>query len=255
MLIDTHCHLDSKKFDGDRAGILQRARARGVQRFITIGCDVENSRRAQTLALVHNDVFFSAGVHPHEAEHVNRDFIMHLRGIALHGKCVAIGECGLDYYYDHSPREKQQEVFREQLIFAAEVEKPVVVHVRDAWEDCLRLLAEHPLPAGGVIHCFSGTLANAEAALALGYYLSIPGIVTFSKAGDLPDVVKMAPRNRLLVETDSPYLAPKPHRGKRNEPSFVADVAQKVAELRDVSVKEIHQLTGENAQRLFGLQN
>jgi len=254
MLIDTHCHIDSQKFDGDRAAILRRARDAGVQRFITIGCDVDNSRRARGLAEIHDDVFFSAGIHPHEAEKAEDGFAQHLASISEHDKCVAIGECGLDYYYDHSPREQQRAVFQKQLELAAEVELPVVIHVRDAWDDCIPMLKDAQLKNTGVIHCFTGTKEQAEASLELGYYISIPGIVTFSKAGDLPDVVVNTPQDRLLVETDSPYLAPKPHRGRRNEPAYVAHVAEKVAELRGTTVDDVHAFTGANAQRLFGVR-
>lgn len=254
MLIDTHCHLDATRFDEDRAAVLARARAAGVRRMVTIGCDEESSRRALGLAATHDDVFASVGVHPHEAAAAPEGFDETLEALSQHERCVAIGECGLDYYYDHSPRERQREVFARQVALARKVRKPLVVHVRDAWSDTLDVLhAEGARDAGGVIHCFSGSLEDAERSLELGFYLSIPGIVTFKSPGDLPEVVKRVPLDRLLVETDSPYLAPAPYRGKRNEPAYVLEVARKVAELRDMSLEEIVEVTGKNARTLFGL--
>lgn len=252
MLIDSHCHLDAKRFDEDRSAMIDRARAAGVERMVTIGCDVENSRRALGLAATHADVFASVGVHPHEAGEAQTGFADELRQLSSHPKCVAIGECGLDFYYDHSPRERQAEVFSEQIALGRELNKPLVVHVRDAWEECLAQLKSERAHSG-VIHCFTSTWEHAQAALKLGFYISIPGIVTFKKAGELPDVVPKIPLDRLLVETDSPFLAPMPYRGKRNEPAYVAHVAEKVAQLRQMPVAELKEATGANARRLFGL--
>ena len=252
MLIDTHCHLDAARFDSDRAAMLARARDNGVARFVTIGCDVDNSRRALGIAATHADVYASVGVHPHEAEKAAPGFVEDLRELSAHPRAVAVGECGLDYYYDHSPREQQQDVFRAQIALAKSLARPLVVHVRDAWEDTLRILQEEGADRG-VIHCFTAGPAEAEAALALGFYISIPGIVTFKTAGPLLEVVPTLPDDRYLVETDSPYLAPVPYRGKRNEPAFVRHVAEKVAELRGVSIDVVLEQSGANAQRLFGL--
>lgn len=252
MLIDTHCHLDANRFDDDRPEVLRRARDAGVERMVTIGCDVAGSERALGLAKTHADVFCSAGVHPHEAEKAEDGFVDALKAIAAHPKCVAIGECGLDFYYDHSPRERQAEVFAAQIRLAVELQLPLVIHVRDAWDDCLRILREENAEkTGGIIHCFSGSLDQAKRSLDLNFYISIPGIVTFKKAGDLPLVVDECPRDRLLVETDSPYLAPKPYRGKRNEPAYVAHVAEKVAEIWGDDVENVKRVTGENARRVF----
>lgn len=254
MLIDSHCHLDAERFDDDRPAMLARARARGVARFVTVGCDEENSRRAIGLAAAHTDIYATVGVHPHEAEKASPNFVDAIRVLAAHEKAVAIGECGLDYYYDHSPRERQREVFAKQIALAREVGKPIIVHVRDAWDDCLDVMkAEGARDCGGVIHCFSGSLDFARASLDLGLYISIPGIVTFKKAGALPEVVPAVPADRLLVETDSPYLAPVPHRGKRNEPAYVRDVAEKVAELRGEDIETTIENTGANARALFGI--
>lgn len=254
MLVDTHCHLDAARFDDDRAAMLERARAAGVERLITIGCDEQNSARALGLAATHADVYASVGVHPHEAEKVSPSFAEVLARLAAHPRCVAIGECGLDYYYDHAPRAQQRDVFARQIALARRLHKPLVVHVRDAWDDCLTLLQEEGArECGGVIHCFSGDWPFGKACLDLGFYLSIPGIVTFKNPGALPEVIERAPFDRLLVETDSPYLAPAPHRGQRNEPAYVVEVARRVSEIRGVPYSEVLRQTGENAARLFGL--
>lgn len=263
MLIDTHCHLDAARFQQDRAETIERARRAGVQRMITIGCDVDNSYSAQAIAQKHDDIYFSAGVHPHNAakplgEHRpdgtdHRGWLAEIQQLALDEKCVAIGECGLDYYYDHSPRDVQKEVFLAQLQLAKHLDKPVVVHIRDAWDDAIHILKQEQNGfLRGVIHCFTGTQAQAEASLDLGFYLSIPGVVTFKNAGDLPQVVKSCPLDRLLVETDAPYLSPIPHRGKRNEPAFVKYTAQFCADLRALPLDQFIAVTGDNAQRLFG---
>ena len=254
MLIDTHCHLDTDRFDPDRAAVIARARQAGVARMITIGCDVANSERALGLACTHRDLFAAVGVHPHEAGKVAPDFIDAIERLSAHPRAVAIGECGLDYYYDNAPRTAQREVFVAQVRLATRVDLPLVIHVRDAWDDLLTLLrAETLRKVPGVIHCFTGTSEQAKAALELGFYLSIPGIVTFSKPGDVAAVAQSAPLDRLLIETDSPFLAPKPHRGKRNEPAYVRHVAEKVAELRNMPLDDVITATGENATRLFGI--
>lgn len=255
MLIDSHCHIDADRFDADRAAILSRARAAGVRRFVTVGCDDASSRRALGLASTHDDVYATVGTHPHEAEKASADFDADLESLASHPKTVAIGECGLDYYYDHSPRQVQRDVFARQIALARRVRRPLVIHVRDAWDECLSMLeSEGARDAGGVVHCFSGTWEHARRSLDLGFYLSIPGIVTFKNPGELPEVVARAPADRLLVETDSPYLAPAPHRGKRNEPAFVVEVARRVAELRGEPFEETVVRTGDNARALFGLE-
>jgi TatD DNase family protein len=254
MFVDSHCHLDDRRFDEDRASTLARAREAGVGRFVTIGCDEENSRRALGLAATHPDIWASVGVHPHEAAKVSERFVEVIEELTRHPRCVAVGECGLDYYYDNSPRAEQREVFAAQIALARRVNKPLVVHVRDAWEDCLEILErEGASECGGVIHCFSGEAEHAKKSLELGFYISIPGIVTFKKPGDLPEVVQQTPLERLLIETDSPYLAPLPFRGKRNEPGYVVEVAKKIAELRGAELGEISRATSENAARLFGL--
>jgi TatD DNase family protein len=254
MLIDTHCHLDDRRFDYERQKTIARAREIGVSRFITIGCDIANSIRAMSISIVHPDVYFSSGIHPHEAAKAPQNFMEQLRIVASHHKCVAIGECGLDYYHNHSPKEAQQRVFKNQIQLAHELKKPLVIHVRDAWEDCLSILEEYKqLRTKTVIHCFTGTLAQAKMMVDLGCVLSISGVVTFKEPGELHKVVTQIPLDHLLVETDSPYLAPVPYRGKRNEPAFVFFVAQKIAELRGILVDEVILQTGKNAQSIFGI--
>jgi len=252
MYFDAHCHIDTNHFDGDRLATLKRAKEAGVSQMVTVGCDIENAKRALGLAKTHAHVFSTAGIHPHEAGNSENDFDSALTEILKHPKCVAVGECGLDYFYDKSPRQRQREVFSKQIALARSINKPLVIHVRDAWEDCLQMLStENARDAGGMIHCFSGEWEHAKRALDLGFMISIPGIVTFKKSGALPEVIPKIPDDRLLVETDSPFLAPSPHRGKRNEPAFVVHTLEKVAELRDRSVEEIATLTTTNAKRFY----
>lgn len=253
MLVDTHCHVHDARFEDDREQAIARARATKVSAMICVGCDLETTKRAQALAQIHADIFFSAGFHPHEAKEANADFIDALRAFARDPKCVGIGEAGLDYYYDHSPRETQAQVFVAQAKLAAELNKPLIIHVRDAFDECLDLLKPVANLRTVVIHCFTGSLEVAKRIVDLGYYISISGIVTFKNPGELDQVVVQIPLDRLLIETDSPYLAPLPYRGKRNEPAYVVKVAEKIAELRGISVDEVARVTSENAKRVFGL--
>ncbi len=261
MLIDSHCHLDAARFDDDRADTLARARAAGVERMVNVGCDLASSLRSLGLAQTHADIFATVGIHPHEAKDAPPGFDDVLVHMAAHRRCVAIGECGLDFHYDHSPRATQREVFARQIAVAKRANKPLVLHVRagvgpddDAFAESMAILhAEGARDVGGVFHCFTGTLAQARLGLELGFYLSMPGVVTFKNAGELPEVARFAPRDRLLVETDAPYMAPQPHRGKRNEPAFVALTAAFVAEVRGEDRLAFTDATGENARRLFGL--
>lgn len=253
-LVDTHCHLDVPQFDDDRDEMLARARAAGVGTMIVPGIAIADMPRVLAMADRHPDIFVGVGVHPHEAGTWTDETLGRLRAWAAHPKVVAIGEIGLDYYYDHAPREVQQQVFRDQIRLAGELGKPVIVHSRDSHGDVLRLLQEHLVPAaGGVMHCFSGSLELARACIALGMYISFAGPVTFKNAHNLQEVAANLPPDRLLVETDSPYLAPVPHRGKRNEPMHVGHVAAKIAELQGVPAEELERITSENAKKLFRL--
>ncbi len=254
MLIDTHCHLDDPKYHGQNPDVITRARAAGVQRFITIGCDIATSQSARAVASANADVFFTAGVHPHEAAKAPADFREQLKAIARDPRCAGIGECGLDYYYDHSPREIQRQVFLEQISLAKEMHKALVIHVRDAWDECIDILREQNMPKEKVvIHCFTGSWAHAQQFLALGCMLSLSGIVTFKNASELALVATNTPLDRLLIETDAPYLAPVPYRGKPNEPAFLVEVMKKIATMRGISEEAIAEATGNNANKVFEL--
>ncbi len=254
MLVDSHAHLDDPRFADDLDAVLQRAWDAGVRRILTIGNGKgpDDMAGGIPIAEAHDWVFTSLGVHPHEAARVEERHYAQMEELARHNKVVAIGETGLDYYYDHSPREVQREVFRRQLEIAKKLDLPAIIHTRDAEDDTERILRE-VAPRRGVIHCFTSTPALAEAALELGFCISFSGIVTFPKSQALQDVARSVPADRLLVETDCPYLSPVPHRGKRNEPSFVTETARCVASLRGVTETEISAGTSANFVRLFGI--
>ncbi|HSA62666.1 MAG TPA: TatD family hydrolase [Nitrospiraceae bacterium] len=256
MLIDTHTHLDDARYNGDREAMIARAREAGVDAFVTIGCDLTTSRSAVSLADLHPFVYASIGVHPHEVKHVQDDWYDAFRRLATNRKVVAYGEIGLDYHYNHSSPKEQRERFREQIQLARELKLPVIIHTREAQEDTIAILREERASEiGGVFHCFSGDTWLAKHALDMGFYLSFSGILTFQNATVLRDIAKTVPLDRLLVETDCPYLTPVPHRGKRNEPAFVSFVAQQLATIRsgepDMSVETIGRVTTRNAKRLF----
>ena len=251
-LIDSHCHLDGERFDADRDAVVERARAAGVSRMLVIGTgdgppDLEAGIR---LADKYACIYATIGVHPHEAAKATPEILTRLRGLAAHPKVVAVGEMGLDYHYDYSPRDVQRSVFMEQLQLAAEAAKPIVIHTREAWEDTLQILAAHPLTAGGIMHCFTGGPAEAAQALALGFHLSFGGVITFPKSEATREAAAQTPENRLLVETDAPYLAPVPHRGKRNEPAFMVETVRKLAELRGTTPETIADATTRNFETL-----
>lgn len=256
QLIDSHCHLDYKGHDDEREAAIVRAREAGVVQMVNVESRSSLVACEKTVAIArqHDDVFAVIGFHPHDARLIDDAAIEGLRALAADPRVVAIGETGLDYHYDHSPREEQRDGFRRFLRLARELDLPVVVHTREAEEDTLAILREEGIgPAGGVIHCFTGTLAMAEACVELGWHVSISGIVTFKNAGDIPEVARRVPLDRLLVETDSPFLAPLPHRGRKNEPAFVTHVAAKVAELRELPLSALAAATVANTRRLFRL--
>ena len=252
-LIDSHAHLDGPKFAADLDAVLERAQAAGVDTVITIGVDLATSCAAADLARRYPGVFASAGVHPHDAGRFDDADWPALAALWAEPRVRAVGETGLDYFYDFSPRERQQALSRRHLEAAGEVGRPVVIHIRDAYDDALALVADVGVPAGGVVHCFTAGPAECERALALGLHISIPGIVTFKNGESIRAAIPLVPDDRLLVETDSPYLAPIPHRGQRNEPAFVAHTAARVAEVRGVSVEALTATTRANTIRLFGL--
>jgi TatD DNase family protein len=253
MLIDTHVHLDDARYDSDRDLMIARAREAGVDRMITIGCDLATSQAAVALADRYPCVYASVGVHPHEVKHIAAGWYEELRRLAAHQKVVAYGEIGLDYHYNHSPAAEQRDRFREQLQLARELQLPVVVHTREAQEDTIQILKEEwSADFGGVLHCFSGDAWLAKGALDLGFHLSFSGILTFQNAGMLRDIAKTVPAGRLLIETDCPYLTPAPHRGKRNEPAYVRHVAQTLAGiLNGGDIDAVAERTTTNARRLF----
>lgn len=254
-MIDSHCHLDSPEFDADRDAVIERALAAGVEHMLAIGTgngppDLEAGLR---LAEKHPAFYATAGIHPHDAAKAKPDDFKRLAVLLAHPKVLAVGEIGLDYHYDFSPRELQKSAFIEQMAIAAAAKKPIVIHTREAWEDTLALIEEHWTPhgMGGIMHCFSGGPDEAQRALGLGFYLSFGGIVTFPKALPVQESSKSTPRDRILIETDAPYLAPVPKRGKRNEPALMVHTARKLAELRGESYEELCSATMENFRRLL----
>src|SRR5512134_1325539 len=256
MLIDTHTHLDDARYNGDRKAMIARAREAGVDAFVTIGCDLTTSRSAVSLADLHPFVYASIGVHPHEVKHIQDDWYDEFRRLAKNKKIVAYGEIGLDYHYNHSSPKEQRERFREQIQLARELKLPVIIHTREAQEDTIAILKEEKASdVGGVFHCFSGDAWLAKDALDLGFYLSFSGILTFQNATMLREIARNTPLDRVLIETDCPYLTPVPHRGKRNEPAYVAHVAKQLATIHadrpDLPVEHIGRMTTENAKRLF----
>ncbi len=252
-LIDSHAHLDGKRFHGDLDAVLDRAREVGVDTVLAIGVDLESSRSARDLAHAHPGVWASAGVHPHDADAFDDDDWDALAALWTDPRVRAVGETGLDYFYDRSDRERQRSLFRRHLEVAGDVDRPVVVHIRDAFDDAFRLVEEVGVPAGAVVHCFAGGPAECERALSLGMHISISGMVTMGWAKTIRAAVPLIPADRLLVETDSPFLAPNPHRGERNEPAYVVETARRVAQLREVSYETVCALTVANTERFFGL--
>jgi TatD DNase family protein len=252
MLIDTHAHLHDPVFDPDRDTVIHTARQDGVDTMVTIGTDLATSQKAVELARKHDFIYATVGVHPHEVKDLQEGFYQFLEQLALQPKVVAYGEIGLDYYYMHSPKDSQQKHFREQIRLAKELELPLVIHTRQAAEETLAILQEEKADEiGGVFHCYTGNLATAKAAIAMNFFISFSGILTFTKAVDLQAVARELPIQHLLVETDCPYLAPIPYRGKRNEPAHVRHVAEKLAQIKGLPYEEIARITTQNAKRLF----
>ncbi|GGE39058.1 TatD family hydrolase [Halopseudomonas oceani] len=256
MLIDSHCHLDRldlTPYNGSLDALLDAARARGVSKFLCIGVDADNAATVQQLADRYEDVFCSVGVHPLDLKDGKATDLNWLLEMLTHPRTVAIGETGLDYHYEPELAEQQKTSFAIHLQAAQQTGKPVVIHTRAARQDTLDMLREADLPNAGVLHCFTEDWEMARAALDMGYYISLSGIVTFRNADALRDVARQVPADRLLVETDSPYLAPVPHRGKPNEPQFVCEVAAFLADLRGESLECLQQQTTDNFHRLFPL--
>ncbi len=259
--IDSHAHLDSPRFDADRQAVIERAKEAHVAVIVNVGTDLKSSQQAVGLAAEHDMIYAAVGMHPHHAKRLDGTALAGLRELAQHPKVVAVGEIGLDFYRDLSPRDVQQRAFRAQLAWAAKLGKPVIIHDRDAHKEVMSILADwatgqknSPLAGRmGVLHTFSGDSAMAEWAMDLGFYISISGPVTYRNARQLPKIVQSLPLDRLLVETDCPYLAPHPHRGKRNEPAYVRLVAERIATLRGIPLHSLAEATTANTRRLFGL--
>ena len=251
-LIDSHCHLDDKQFDPDREEVIKRARQAGVAHMMAIGTgngppDLEAALR---LAGQHAFIYATVGVHPNDASKATPETLAAMEELAAEAKVLAIGEIGLDYHYDFSPRDVQRDLFVAQLKLAGRAGKPIVIHTREAWDDTLRTLREH-WSGGGIMHCFSGGPAEARQAMDLGFYLSFGGVITFPKADRLREAARLAPADRLLVETDAPYLAPVPKRGKRNEPAFLVETVRRLAEVRGEAPEHIAEVTTANFERLL----
>jgi len=250
MYIDTHAHIHMTEFDGDRDAVLARAKASGIEVMVAVGYHLDSSRKAVEMAERCPQVYASVGVHPHDARHYDDATEDTLRSLAAHQKVVAIGEAGLDFYRDRSPRAAQAEAFRRQIRLARELALPLIVHDRDAHQETMRLLRQERAEAV-VLHCFSGDVALAEEAWASGYYTSIAGPVTYPRSEPLREVVRKARLDRLLLETDCPYLPPQAVRGQRNEPSYLVQTAYEVARLLGMPSEELARVTTENARRLF----
>ena len=257
-IIDSHAHLEFAQFDSDRDEMLERARAAGVQTLLAIGSGtgpLERLDAAIPFAEEYDWIYATVGIHPHDASAATDEHFARLEELAHHPRVIALGELGLDYYYDHSPRDVQKQVFRRQLAQAATAKLPVVIHCRDAWDDCLAILDQdwRPTGLGGIFHCFTGNVDEARRGMDMGFMISFAGNVTYPKMQQLRDVSREIPVEKLLTETDSPFLPPQTRRGKRNEPAFVVQVAEALANVRDLAADEIAAATAANFQRFFRL--
>ncbi|MBC7797499.1 MAG: TatD family hydrolase [Pyrinomonadaceae bacterium] len=262
IFVDSHCHIDGEQFDADRAEILARARNNGVSQILVIGTgepDSGNFERAVNLANANENIFASIGVHPHDAKTYDEAAEMRLINLAKSSqKVIGWGEIGLDFYYDHSPQDVQTEVFKRQIAVARNLDLPIIIHSRDADDETVRVLTEncsHENFRGGIMHCFGGTAEMAQTLMEIGFMISFAGNVTFKKAENLREAARIVPLDKLLIETDAPYLAPIPHRGKRNEPAFVVETAKFLADFYQIPLETLANRTTENFTRFFRLQN
>ncbi len=253
--VDTHCHLDMDQYGEEIDEIIERARTAQVKYIITIGIDLRSSERAVEISSQYHDVYAAIGIHPHYAPDCDSTALDRLKSLASHEKVVAYGEIGIDRFKDYAPVKDQVKAFTLQLELAQMLQKPVIIHDRDAHAEILAILKDlGPFPAGGVIHCFSGDKHIAQDFLNLGFHLSIPGVVTFKKAIELQEATAAIPLDKLLIETDGPFLAPEPYRGKRNEPAYTLYTAEKIAALKNISLEELALTTTQNAQKLFKIK-
>jgi len=258
-IVDSHAHLEFAQFDIDRAAMLERARAAGVELLLAIGSGTSPTERldaAIPFAEQHDWIYATVGIHPHDANQATEPHFVELDRLARHPRVIGWGEMGLDYYYDHSPREVQKQVFRQQLRQARAAKLPVIIHCRDAWPDCLEILDQEWRSAGcgGIFHCFTGTLQEARRGLDMGFLISFAGNVSYPKNQPIRDVAREIPLEMMLTETDAPFLAPQGRRGQRNEPAYVVEVAQTLASVRDLGTDEVAAAAATNFRRLFGLE-
>jgi len=263
MFIDSHCHLDGPRFDSDREQVISRAKEAGIAKILCIGTGDGPGTLdcAVKIAEQHDCIYATVGIHPHEAQLAKDSDFVELEQLARRPKVIALGEIGLDYYYDHSPRDVQKNVFIRQMELARVAKLPIVIHCRpsdhseNAWEDCLALIEQHWKPSGlgGILHCFTSTWTHAKRALDMGFMISFAGNVSFPKAQQIRDSAKEVPLDRMLIETDAPFLAPLPYRGKRNEPAYVKETARHIAELRGLSAEQVGTETTNSFHRFFSL--
>jgi TatD DNase family protein len=254
MLFDTHTHVNAEQFDEDREEVIRRAQEAGVNQMVVVGFDRETINGALELAEFRDFIYAAVGWHPVDAVDMTDEDLERLEKLTEHPKVVALGEMGLDYHWDKSPKDVQIDVFRKQIRLAKKTNMPIIIHNREATEDIIAVLKEEDAASvGGIMHCFSAGLEEAQQCLDMNFYISFGGPVTFKNAKLPKEVAKEIPLDRLLVETDCPFLSPHPYRGKRNEPAYVKLVAEKVAELKDISIKELAEITSDNARRLFGI--
>jgi len=255
MWIDTHAHYDNERFDEDREDVIKRVYEEGTGIIINASSTVESSEKSLELAKKHQFVYCTVGIHPHSADQCTDETMAYLTTLARHEKVVAIGETGLDYHYDFCSREEQKRNFIANIAMAKELKKPVVVHDRESHEDILQIMKEEKISqCGGVVHCFSGSVEMAREVVKMGLYISVGGTVTFKNARRIMEVVEYLPNDRLLLETDCPYMTPEPYRGTRNDSSYIRYIAQKIADIKEVAIEEIYETTNTNACRLFGIQ-
>lgn len=254
MLFDTHVHLNARQFMEDREEVIDRAYGTGVNQMVVVGFDEETIPLAIEIAEKHDRIYAAVGWHPVDAIHFKDEHLDWLERLSKHEKVVALGEMGLDYHWDTSPKSVQKDVFRKQVNLAKKVQMPIIIHNREATEDVIQVLQEeNAQEVGGIMHCYSGTVSELAPCLEMNFYISLGGPVTFKNAKEAKEVAKAVPLDKLLIETDAPYLAPHPHRGKRNEPAYVALVAQQIAALKEMEYEEICEATTKNAMEVFGI--
>ena len=251
-LIDTHAHLDFPQFSDDKEKVIERAKDAGLKYIINVGADLASSRRALELSQEYEDIYATVGVHPHDATDLDQNSLDVMKDLSKADKVVAVGETGLDFHYDNSPRDKQKEAFQQQINLAQEIDLPLVIHSREADQETMKIIKENQID-NGIWHCFASNKEMAEQALEMGLYIAFGGILTFNNAKNLQNLIKDLPLDKLLLETDSPFLTPDPYRGKRNEPAYVKYVAQKIADIKQVSLEKVAEITTKNAETVYGL--